>query len=440
MTPPAPSPPPSPAEVPRPTPSAERVETVRRAADRWRAQLIDTGGRNRLLYYRPFKASTLEVSPNRAEVDEQALERVLNGRPTDLGSLLTGAEDPTDLAKRARNMFRKARENLEERGIDTLFVGGGQATWDNDGPTPAAPVVLIPVALTPIGASQNEFRLTASGEPVVNPVLIHHLQTEHGIEFGEDGLSTNGLPESLAFEAIAGMCANLAALCARVPGFSVDGDVYVLANFAYATMPMVVDLERSVEQLAANDIIASLAGDEGAQAAMRERIIDVDRHLPDTTPPTDEFLVLDADASQNWAINTALQGESIVIEGPPGTGKSQTIANLISSLVARQKRVLFVAEKRAAIDAVVKRLAAVGLEDLVLDLHGGVRSKRELAQLLGRSLTNVGSVLEPNTGDLHSELVERRDALNHHAQAMHEAREPWDINGISVAGPVDRSQ
>ena len=75
-------------------------------------------------------------------------------------------------------------------------------------------------------------------------------------------------------------------------------------------------------------------------------------------PLADEFLVLDADSSQNYAINAVLAGQSLIVKGPPGTGKSQTIANLIASLIARGKKVLFVAEKRAAIDAVTKRLAS----------------------------------------------------------------------------------
>ena len=87
-------------------------------------------------------------------------------------------------------------------------------------------------------------------------------------------------------------------------------------------------------------------------------------------PAADEFCVLDADASQTYAINAVLGGQNLIIKGPPGTGKSQTIANLIASLVARGKKVLFVAEKRAAIDAVVKRLDQHHLGDLVLDLHG----------------------------------------------------------------------
>ena len=103
-------------------------------------------------------------------------------------------------------------------------------------------------------------------------------------------------------------------------------------------------------------------------------------------PPVDEFLVLDADASQHYAINAVIAGESLIVRGPPGTGKSQTIGNLICSLVARGQTVLFVAEKRAAIDAVLKRLHQYRLGDPVLDLHGGVGSRRAIGQTLAQSL------------------------------------------------------
>ena len=90
--------------------------------------------------------------------------------------------------------------------------------------------------------------------------------------------------------------------------------------------------------------------------------------------------MLDADSSQQWAINTALQGQNLVIEGPPGTGKSQTIANLIASYIAVGKSVLFVAEKRAAIDAVKKRINTVGLGDCFFDLHSSEAVRKKPAE------------------------------------------------------------
>ena len=111
---------------------------------------------------------------------------------------------------------------------------------------------------------------------------------------------------------------------------------------------------------------------------------ELDRSRVDLDDPERDVLVLDADSSQQEAIEAVRSGSHLVVHGPPGTGKSQTIANLIATLAADGKRVLFVAEKRAAIDAVVGRLDRVGLGDLVLDLHvgrarpppGGARARR----------------------------------------------------------------
>ena len=96
--------------------------------------------------------------------------------------------------------------------------------------------------------------------------------------------------------------------------------------------------------------------------------------------------MLDADSSQRSAIAAVLSGRSLVIHGPPGTGKSQTIANLTAALVARGRKVLFVAEKRAAIDAVLSRLKGVDLGELVLDIHEGTRDRQRIAGDLGASL------------------------------------------------------
>jgi hypothetical protein len=123
-----------------------------------------------------------------------------------------------------------------------------------------------------------------------------------------------------------------------------------------------------------------------------------------------------------------LGGQDLVIKGPPGTGKSQTISNLIACLVARGKTVLFVAEKRAAIDAVLKRLERVGLHDLVLDLHGGVSSKRQVAQSLAHALHTNATIAEPDLSHDHQRLEARRRELNEWKTALHRRREPWGLS------------
>src|SRR6266568_745791 len=107
--------------------------------------------------------------------------------------------------------------------------------------------------------------------------------------------------------------------------------------------------------------IAAIAGDKGARETIAAARHDVDPRGLDDIPPDEEFLVLDADSSQQAVIASAHLGDNLVVQGPPGTGKSQTIANLIASFAAQGKRVLFVAEKRAALEAVYKRLHRVGI-------------------------------------------------------------------------------
>ena len=192
-------------------------------------------------------------------------------------------------------------------------------------------------------------------------------------------------------------------------------------------MPLVTDLEENGELFAESDIVAAIAGDQGARDALTSLICDPDPNQPDIDPPAEEFLVLDADSSQHMAINRVLGGESLVIQGPPGTGKSQTIVNLITALIARGKRVLFVAEKRAAIEAVTKRLEQVGLSDLVMDMHGRITSRRDFARTLADSLGHVATIPSRDYSALHSRLEERRDSLIANDAALHQARKPWNL-------------
>jgi hypothetical protein len=143
---------------------------------------------------------------------------------------------------------------------------------------------------------------------------------------------------------------------------------------------------------------------------------------PDFVP----FLVLDADASQSYAINCGVRGADLVIDGPPGTGKSQTIANLIATLSARGERILFVAEKRAAIDAVLDRLSRVGLADLVLDIHDGAGSRRRLAADLARTLAIAGGIPKPDMTGAQETLIRRRQVLIDRAASMKPSPGCWE--------------
>src|SRR5690606_13208791 len=129
-------------------------------------------------------------------------------------------------------------------------------------------------------------------------------------------------------------------------------------------------------------------------------------------------LVLDADASQSYVVNAAVAGRNMVVQGPPGTGKSQTIANVIAALVAAGKHVLFVAQKRAAIEAVLDRLEQVGLDHLLLDLFAADGSRRFVSQQVRESLERQNTVTLPDVSELHHRLERNRTHLVSHKDAL----------------------
>ncbi len=403
-----------------------RAEAVRRAQQIWEGQLVDLGGRNTLLYYRDLKVGTLDLGRQSA-ADPLAVEQLLGSHTVSLFTLF-GEEARADAARRCRTIRAKASENFEERGLRTLFLAWGMATWANERSpaAPAAPVLLRQANLTPKGRAEESFELSLPDEWELNPTLIYALNQDFGVSIGAGDLLEQ--LDKVGAADPGGLFERLAKQAASVPGFSVSPRV-VLGNFSYAKWEMVKDLESGTDALIASDLLCAIAGYTPAAQAIRDRQVSVEISAPDTVPPADEFLVLDADASQSYVINAAVGGGDLVVEGPPGTGKSQTIANLIASLAARGKKVLFVAEKRAAIDAVVDRLAKLGLSDLVLDLHDGVASKRKVAQDLAKALADASSIALPEVAGVQHDLVRRRADLIRHDDAIHSLREPW---GLSV--------
>lgn len=413
--------------------TVERIHALRRAVEHWRAQLINVDGRNRLLNYRDLAAGTIDLTPSQNEtLDASALDRLLSGATVRMSALFPGDDAQEDARRRLGTIRKRAQLLTEEKGIDTLFAGVGLASWatGGSGVTPNAPVYLIPLELVAEGAAQLDFKLAVSGEPQLNPVLGHLLRTDHDLDSGPVAdMLGEAEPESWA--AFGSLLTRVARTWSKLPELRIIPRI-VVGVFNYATMPMVTDLETNAELFAENDLVAAIAGVDEARRALAERICDPDPARPDRDPPEAEFLVLDADASQHHAIDRVLGGESIVIQGPPGTGKSQTIANLIGSLIARGKKVLFVAEKRAAIEAVSSRLERVGLADLMMDLHGGVGSKREFARSVAASLGHAASIPERDHSDLHAKLTERRNHLLDHLESMHNPREPWGLSVIEV--------
>ena len=416
--------------------TSPRLTALRRAATQWKRQLVDTT-RSPLLYYHDLKTGTLDLTPGGREdqVSGTAVDAMLSGRRVRLSNLIsgdspTGADPLADARGRLKRIGQVAQAYLEEKGASTLFLAVGLATWDvPTGARPNAPVVLLPLSVEPEDAAHREFALEVSGDAHFNPIMSHSLRTDYGVELSDDDFDLEEPPKN--FSGMREMLSRVGESIPQVPGLGISPRL-VVGNFRYNNLPLVADLEQNLEIFASNDLVAAIAGVPEARAALAGNLDGPSPGLPDTEPPEAEYLVLDADASQHQAINWALMGQSEVVWGPPGTGKSQTIANLIAALIASSKKVLFVAQKQAAVEVVISRLNRAGLGDLVMDCHGGFKSRREFSRGLAEAMQRIRSTPERDYSALHRELSQIRQVLVDHACGLHARREPWDISAFEV--------
>ncbi|MEL7088871.1 MAG: AAA domain-containing protein, partial [Planctomycetota bacterium] len=150
--------------------------------------------------------------------------------------------------------------------------------------------------------------------------------------------------------------------------------------------------------------------------------------------PEQMIHVVPADTSQSIAVEAVRRGRSLVVQGPPGTGKSQTIANLIAAAVKEGKKVLFVAEKMAALEVVKRRLSNVGLGDMCLELHSHKAKKKAVLADLEHTLS-LGDVKAKPTADYFEKLTAARDLLNQHAADLHT---PIAASGVTPYDAVGR--
>ena len=222
------------------------------------------------------------------------------------------------------------------------------------------------------------------------------------------------------------------------PEWEIKEDVY-LATFAYSKLAMWHDLEIIKNNGTDHPVVLTLAG--AGALAQRDHTPSALPSLPqdlaggrldDVLDVRDQFAVLPADYSQLLAITAARSGVNLVIHGPPGTGKSQTIANIIATFLAEGKSVIFVSEKTAALDVVKRRLDEKQLGVFCLDLHSERGSKASVYQQLQESVDDRRAVRRLEFD--YAALTERRRELNRVVRALHEVREPLRRTAFQVQG------
>ena len=413
---------------------------------------MDLSRRNNLLYFRDSKTGSLDMTG----LDPKHLEALLSGEKVSITALRP--DMPANEARdRIAGVFKRTLLNLEEKGLQTLYVALGMAAWpaEDRGRPARSAVVLLPVKLDAKGLPPTVQR---AGPPQINLALLHVLESEFGCAVSAEALLAGLFDERVdervdardpaeananaqaEAEEIPGPLTDLATTfnrlrdaARRIEGFKVE-DAAVLSNFSFQKMAMVRDIQSYAAQIASHRVLAAMAGDLPARVALQKDHQDISFDELDATPPDQEFMVLDADSSQQRVIASVARLQDGVIQGPPGTGKSQTIVNLIATLAAQGKRVLFVAEKRAALQVVYDRLKRVGLDHLVLDLHGADVSSRQIYEHITTALSAMRDVPAVNAAPQHQQFDNRRGKLNAHVDVLHHSHQPLGLSAYHLQG------
>ncbi len=326
------------------------------------------------------------------------------------GILRTYSDDST-LQETLVKLIRRNKEADEESGTKILYLAFGFLKWytKEDGVEHYAPLILQPVQLKKSKGGVGYSVVKTDEEASVNSTLLEYLKQEFNIDIR--GL--NGAIQGLKFSEILAM---IRMEVVNMRGWEVFDDVY-LAAFSFARYQMWYDLKENIREFSKNKIIDALLNNtmflgEGVDEPLKE-----DDSSPDAT-----LTPLPADATQWEAIALSQTGKSFVLHGPPGTGKSQTITNIIANALCDGKRVLFVAEKQAALSVVKKRLDGIGLGDFCLELHSNKTNKTEVVQRLSSTLALAGERERVSLYEKSQTIVKLKEDLAEPMAALHKKR------------------
>ena len=318
---------------------------------------------------------------------------------------------PKELQKRLYYINNQAKTMLQEQGYNILYLAIGFLEW-NDKSKPKqknnAPLVLIPVSMERKKVGES-FNLEWTGEDIQTNISLKAKLLDAGIELPDFEFKKYG-------EVIDHYIASVRRAVSRMDGWNVNNNV-ALGFFSFTKFVMYNDLNPEAwadnVDLTKNELIQAIFNPaKNDQESFREE--DIDSRLE----YQNMYQVLDADSSQIAAIQDVKAGRNLVVEGPPGTGKSQTIVNLIAELLAEGKSVLFVSEKMAALDVVKDRLTGVGLGKFVLELHSHKTRRKKFLKDLQKA-TNVRAQEPLNIDQTIRKLETLRRQLDDYSQIIH---------------------
>jgi very-short-patch-repair endonuclease len=355
-------------------------------------RLIDIGGRNRAIYFRRRSRSTLRI----LEITMDEVSDLLDGRGIELAKYLVGNMERAshrfgdeikneEVIETLNRLRRSVEEEERERGYSNLYFVMGLIIWSEGGGSVESPLVIAKCVIEPKldrRKGEKRYLLKVMDEPRPNPSLMLKMRRDYGIDLesvwkeSSYGIDEGGLPHYEAF------LNNLRGSIEQ-RGWRVEESFWI-ARLSFENQPIYEDgIEMLEKGVFDNCIVArALCGDKEAIKPVESSSENVDEVEKEMLPTP-----LPCDMKQSEAILLAEKGYNLVVHGPPGTGKSQLIANLIARSVETGKRILFVTEKRDAAKVVYERLDKIGLSEHVLFLHG------DLSKLRGKIFEELYSML-----------------------------------------------
>lgn len=415
----------------------------------WERKLLDLSLRNTLINFRVTKSTIQLIASHLSELEDALAsgeEFKIMAKPKDFENTLRDSkiytvENQTSLLenliksefanRRMRtflseeeltysitNLYRQAKLSLEENGANTLYLALGFLKWyesDISERARYAPIVLIPIEILRKSAQKGYGIRIRDEEIQVNITLLEMLRQDFGLSIaGLDPLPTheNGIDLKKVFNIIR------QAVMTR-SRWDVEELAFV-GLFSFSQFIMWNDIRNRTEDLKKNKIVASLLS--GKMEWTEEEGFPSPDTLDEVFTPKDVAVPISADSSQLSAICAAGKDKSFVLHGPPGTGKSQTITNIIANALFQGKSVLFIAEKMAALSVVQKRLESIGLAPFCLELHSNKAKKKDVLNQLEQCL-NIGKIKSSEQYEKQAaELYELRKELNNVVEAIHKKR------------------
>lgn len=360
-------------------------------------------------------------------IDDLPADQEVAARHTDrkLQTRLTSNQ----LQKKLLTLYRDAQTLEEEQGVSVLFLALGFLRWfesDSSEIERYAPLILLPADLVRDSA-RGRFRLIFRDQDLDANLSLRALLSS------DFGLTLPDLPEGEAWLPTDYFRRVQTSVSSR-DRWRILPNTIELSFFSFAKFLMWKDLDPvGMSQGEADNQLLDriLVGGFEAASGIFAPDENLDHRFPD---PKDLGHVLDADTSQTQVIAAAREGRSLVVQGPPGTGKSQTIANIIAAVAADGKTVLFVAEKRAALDVVHKRLERCGLGPLCLELHSHKANRKQVYAELKRTL-ELGEPRSVNA-QRYEHLQQVRDELNEMSALIHKVDEASGMTPYGVIGKI----